>query len=56
MFGCRRSRGTCLAADTRVTLLFTLGAAVVLALCLGLLYLALDRGFVAAFDDDLHHR
>ena len=40
----------------RVTLFFTMGAAAVLGLCVVLLYVALNRGFVAAFDADLTAR
>jgi two-component system, OmpR family, sensor kinase len=40
----------------RVTLGFTVGAAVVLALCLAVLYLTLDRQFSVAFDADLAAR
>jgi two-component system OmpR family sensor kinase len=40
----------------RVTLAFTAGAAVVLALCLAVLYLTLDRQFSVAFDADLAAR
>jgi two-component system OmpR family sensor kinase len=40
----------------RVTLVFTVGAAAVLALCLALLYVALDRQLTAALDADLQAR
>jgi signal transduction histidine kinase len=40
----------------RVTLLFTVGAAVVLGLCLTVLYVMLDRQLVAALDQDLTAR
>jgi two-component system OmpR family sensor kinase len=40
----------------RITLAFTMGAAVVLALCLAVLYLTLDRQFSVAFDADLAAR
>jgi signal transduction histidine kinase len=40
----------------RVTLLFTLGAAVALSLCLALLYVTLDRQLTTALDDDLRAR
>jgi two-component system, OmpR family, sensor kinase len=40
----------------RVTLLFTIGAAAALGLCLALLYLALDRQLTAALDADLRSR
>jgi signal transduction histidine kinase len=40
----------------KLTLAFTAGAAVVLALCLALLYLALDHQFAVAFDADLTAR
>jgi two-component system OmpR family sensor kinase len=41
---------------TRVTLLFTIGAAAALGLCLALLYVALDRQLTAALDADLRSR
>ena len=41
---------------SRITLAFTAGAAVVLALCLTVLYLALDHQFAVAFDTDLSAR
>jgi two-component system, OmpR family, sensor kinase len=40
----------------RVTLLFTVGAAAALGLCLALLYVALDRQLTAALDADLRSR
>jgi two-component system OmpR family sensor kinase len=40
----------------RLTLLFTLGTAVVLGLCLVLLYLTLDRQLAASLDADLKSR
>jgi two-component system OmpR family sensor kinase len=40
----------------RVTLLFTIGAAAALGLCLALLYVALDRQLTAALDADLRSR
>ena len=40
----------------RITVAFTAGAAVVLALCLAVLYLTLDHQFSVAFDADLTAR
>jgi two-component system OmpR family sensor kinase len=40
----------------QVTLVFTVGAAIVLGLCLALLYVALDNQLTAALDEDLSSR
>jgi two-component system OmpR family sensor kinase len=40
----------------RVTLVFTVGAAAVLSLCLALLYVALDNQLTSALDEDLSSR
>lgn len=40
----------------RLTLVFTVGAAIVLALCLALLYISLDRQLSSALDQDLSTR